>query len=205
MDYKNGKIYVIRNHINDLIYIGSTTQSLSKRFSVHKINSNTKKYQLYQTMNDFGRENFYIELLELYPCSCKDELHKREGYYIRKFDSFKNGLNGCIAGRTDKEYYQDNKIQIIEQTKKYYNDNKDKIKDYDKEYYKVNKEEIKEYKKEYYKANKEKIRKKNKEYQKVNKEKLREKFICECGSILTHQSKSKHLKTKKHLKYIENL
>jgi predicted GIY-YIG superfamily endonuclease len=42
MDYKNGKIYAIRSHQTDEIYIGSTTQSLSKRFSNHK-----SKYKLY--------------------------------------------------------------------------------------------------------------------------------------------------------------
>ena len=31
-DYKNGKIYSVRNTVNDDIYISSTTQPLSKRF-----------------------------------------------------------------------------------------------------------------------------------------------------------------------------
>ena len=36
MDYKNGKIYTIRSHQTDEIYIGSTTQTLTKRLSKHK-------------------------------------------------------------------------------------------------------------------------------------------------------------------------
>ena len=35
-DYKNGKIYCIRNNINDDIYVGSTTQPLSKRMAWHR-------------------------------------------------------------------------------------------------------------------------------------------------------------------------
>ena len=35
-DYKNGKIYCIRNNINDDIYVGSTTQPLSKRMALHR-------------------------------------------------------------------------------------------------------------------------------------------------------------------------
>ena len=36
MDYKSGKIYCIRNDINDEIYVGSTTQSLSQRMAKHR-------------------------------------------------------------------------------------------------------------------------------------------------------------------------
>jgi predicted GIY-YIG superfamily endonuclease len=45
MDYKNGKIYCIRNKINDDVYIGSTTQPLSQRMAKHRseINSTVKK------------------------------------------------------------------------------------------------------------------------------------------------------------------
>ena len=43
MDYRNGKIYIIRNHCNDLVYVGSTTQSLSRRFSKHKADCKTRK------------------------------------------------------------------------------------------------------------------------------------------------------------------
>ena len=31
-NYQNGKIYCIRNYINDEIYVGSTTQALSKEW-----------------------------------------------------------------------------------------------------------------------------------------------------------------------------
>ena len=36
VNYQNGKIYVLRSHKTDDIYIGSTTQSLYKRFYEHK-------------------------------------------------------------------------------------------------------------------------------------------------------------------------
>ena len=137
MDYINGKIYVIRNHINDLVYVGSTTQSLSKRFSWHKSNRNckkNKKYIIYQSFDELGIENFYIEIVELYPCSCKEELCKREGQYIRKFDSYKNGYNMRIAGRTQKEYNQENQEKIKEQKKIYREANKEYFINYHKKY-----------------------------------------------------------------------
>jgi hypothetical protein len=35
-DYQNGKIYCIRSHKTDLIYVGSTCQPLSKRLGKHR-------------------------------------------------------------------------------------------------------------------------------------------------------------------------
>jgi len=193
MDYKNSKIYVIRNHCNDSVYVGSTTQSLSRRFSWHKAQMNFKKFQLYEAFINLGIENFYIELLELYPCSCRDELRSREGYYIRKFDSYKNGYNMKIAGRTMKDYYEDNKEKIKQKTKDYYEDNKELIKQKTKDYRENNKDNINEYSKKYYQDNKEKIR-----------EHKNKKFNCECGGKYTQINKSRHLKTKKHLNHSRN-
>ena len=62
-------------------------------------------------------------------------------------------------------------------------DNKDSIKDY----YKANRDSFKDY----YKANKE-----------VISEREREKIKCDCGSIINRNSKSRHIKSKKHLAYV---
>lgn len=50
MDCSYGKTYNILNTINDDTYAGSTTQSLSERFSWHRcgINSNKKNCTLYK-------------------------------------------------------------------------------------------------------------------------------------------------------------
>ena len=85
-DYSQGKIYTIRCRDDDsLIYVGSTTQILSQRLAGHKRLSTNLKYQnikLYQTVNN-DWNNWYIELYELYPCTCKMELDKKEGEVIR--------------------------------------------------------------------------------------------------------------------------
>ena len=61
----------------------------------------------------------YIELLELCPCGCKEELHKKEGEYIRNTKC----VNKRIAGRTPKEsskaYRQKNKDKIAKKYKEY--------------------------------------------------------------------------------------
>ena len=129
-DYKNGKIYTIRcSEDPSLIYVGSTTQSLSQRWTDHKDatkNLNSKKYnnnKLYQEIRNKGIDLFYIELYEEYPCENRNQLHKREGEIIRLIGT----LNSRIAGRNNQEYYIDNKEYINEKGKEYmkeYNKNK---------------------------------------------------------------------------------
>ena len=69
--YNNGKIYTIRCHDDkDLIYVGSTTQPLYKRFYEHKRDSIVhNKRAIYSKMNEIGSDRFYIELYELYSCN----------------------------------------------------------------------------------------------------------------------------------------
>ena len=46
---------------------------------------------------------------------------------------------------------------------------------------------------------------KQKQYKKKNYEKLHEPYVCYCGGCYTYNSKAKHFKTKKHLKFISQL
>ena len=85
------------------MYVGSTTQPLCKRLYKHKQNSIERtecKAPLYELMREIGKDVFYIELIELYPCKCKEELTAREGHYIRE----RGTLNKQIPGRTEKQY-----------------------------------------------------------------------------------------------------
>ena len=67
MDYKNGKIYAIRSHQTEQIYIGSTTQPLTKRLSKHKAQNCSSRLILQY-------EDAYIELIENFPCESKTDL-----------------------------------------------------------------------------------------------------------------------------------
>jgi group I intron endonuclease len=100
MNYANGKIYKIWNDVNDKLYVGSTTQPLYKRFSGHKAKSNSgSTYLLHQAMREHGYECFHIELVREYPCKNREQLLRKEGRYIRKFRSHRDGYNKCVAGR----------------------------------------------------------------------------------------------------------
>tara|TARA_R110002096_G_scaffold89147_1_gene203159 strand:- start:15 stop:524 length:510 start_codon:yes stop_codon:yes gene_type:complete len=133
-DYQNGKIYKLWSPEGDEIYIGSTTQSLARRKSRHKSQTDGCKSKiLFEKYTDVR-----IELLEEVSCDNKEQLAKKEGEYIRN----NHCVNKCVAGRTNKERH-----------KEYYENNKEHI----KEYYENNKEHIQEQKKEYYENNKEHI------------------------------------------------
>ena len=57
----------------------------------------------------------------------------------------------------------------------------------------------KKWSKEWYEKNRDKIKEYHKEYYQKNRDKIKEKYTCECGSTLSKNSKSNHLKTFKHL------
>jgi hypothetical protein len=115
--YNNGKIYSIRSHQTDDVYIGSTCMPLSKRFHGHK---SSYKLQLVGKQpyecSAFKLTKFddcYIELVEDYPCENKQQLLRREGELIRSMPC----VNKLIAGRTQKEYQKEYNIKNQEYKK----------------------------------------------------------------------------------------
>ena len=73
--YSNAKIYKIINDIDHQIYVGSTIQSLNRRFSVHKNDAKLHpERKLYKYFTKYGIEHFKIILIKLFPCNYKLEL-----------------------------------------------------------------------------------------------------------------------------------
>ena len=131
-NYQNGQIYTIRNRTDEtLIYVGSTTMTLSKRMAEHRYASYTNNIKILYSCVNGNWDDWYIELYEVYPCENKQELCKREGEITREIGT----LNYEIAGRTRKEWRYDNKDKISEQQKQLYEANKEKRLIYQKQYY----------------------------------------------------------------------
>jgi len=134
-------IYLIED-INDLKYVGSTTQKLNVRLCGHRSSKN------------YGRADCSSSKLNLYNCiiilleQCNLEDRKeRERYWINEIDCVnKNKLNGRDKEK-DKEY-----------RKEWHEKNKEKIN-----------ERNREYSKKYYQKNKEKLNKKHREYRRRKK------------------------------------
>ena len=149
-DYQNGKIYSIRSHQTDKIYIGSTTQPLAQRMAIHIYSYKTGN-NLCSSKEILQYEDAYIELIEDYPCDTKEQLNRREGEVIRNTT---NCTNKCIAGRTMTEYRQDNKEKLNESKKKWNEENKERVAEHNKKYNEKNKERRAQYYREYYEKRK---------------------------------------------------
>ena len=206
-NYQNGKIYCIRNNVDKNIYVGHTTQLLSKRMEKHRSDFRKGKMsipKLHSKMNEYGIENFYIEMLEKCPCEDIEELRAKEGEWIRKLGT----LNTCIAGRSSQEYRADNKEQINNQQQEYYQDHKEEYYERNKKYREENPEKVKAYLKEYAETNKEKLQTYQCNYRQENRDKLNEwkttKVECECGGRYTLCHKAEHFRSKKHQEFLNN-
>ena len=77
-EFKQAKIYQVLNTVNDSIYIGSTCQTLRKRLYEYRKCSASHVGSLYDEMRRLGKEHFYIELIEDYPCEKKMSAYREE-------------------------------------------------------------------------------------------------------------------------------
>ena len=155
LDYQKGKIYKLWSPSKNLVYYGSTTETISRRLSGH-----LKKYRQY--INDNTKHNcssrlilecedYKIELVEEYPCNNKQQLCKKEGEYQKANEC----VNYVIAGRTQQEWYNDNTETVLEQQKQYYKLNADKVCERTKKYYDANADKMKEQRRQRYLRDKE--------------------------------------------------
>jgi len=177
-DYQEGKIYKIYNTVNDEIYIGSTTRKLCERMADHRrrINGRDQNFPIYKAFRDHGIDNFFIELIEKYPCNDIDELRKKEGEYIKEL---KPCLNRRVPGRSKADYYNENRSTELQKMRVYRESNKEAINEQKKQYRENNKEYIKSWK--------------------------GENIACECGRIVTRGCLSRHRKSQKHIKLMNEL
>lgn len=94
-------IYKITNLLTNEIYIGKGVEA-EKRFVAHLKDFEHKRVQnkkLIQNMNEYGPTNFSFQIIEL--CE-RDQLDEREVYWIKHYNSFKEGLNMDEGGKTHK-------------------------------------------------------------------------------------------------------
>tara|TARA_B100000767_G_scaffold193554_1_gene180682 strand:- start:88 stop:477 length:390 start_codon:yes stop_codon:yes gene_type:complete len=113
------KIYCIED-INDLKYVGSTGQKLSKRLNGHKgdlyhrrgCNCSSNKINLYNCI-----------IYELEECE-QSERKERERYWINKIDCVNmkklNGMNMDNHKKLNQRWYQNNKEKMKEYQHVYY-------------------------------------------------------------------------------------
>lgn len=88
-----GYIYIIKNDINDNVYIGQTSRDIEVRWKEHVRHMDTV---IDKAMHKYGIEHFWIEQIE----ECPDnELDNREKYWIKQYDSYIDGYNASTGGQ----------------------------------------------------------------------------------------------------------
>ena len=106
----NGIIYKIVNTENDKVYIGCTHATAHKRFIEHKSKSRLNyknKIQFHIAMNRIGVDKFSVYELGSYS---NDVLHDMEKFYVKEYDSFRNGYNSDIGGNGGQFDYSDKEV-----------------------------------------------------------------------------------------------
>lgn len=178
--YQSGKIYRITDFGHNEFYYGSTVTELSMRFGRHLnlvklyVNGEHNFVSVYTLFQEFGETQCKIELAENYPCNNKEELRKREGWFIQNNEC----VNRYVAGRASKEYYQGNREDIDAKKKEYKREHKAEYASYQRKYEAKNAGHIKARK--------------------------AEKIMCPvCKLFISRSNKSIHEKTSKHTRNID--
>ena len=101
-----GYIYKITNTTNNKCYIGQTNRSYKERWQEHKRDKNKEPYKdwpLYRMLNQIPEELVSWEVLEE-----TDDLNEREKYWIKFYNSNKEGYNITNGGNNGTKYdYQE--------------------------------------------------------------------------------------------------
>lgn len=108
-------IYKITNKTNNQSYIGQSV-NIEKRWKKHKCeylkeNQVSYNYPLYRAFRKYGLDNFLFEVIE--ECK-KDELNKKEIYWIKYHNTFFNGYNQTLGGDHGTSVPKENILGIFE-------------------------------------------------------------------------------------------
>lgn len=177
-DYAKSCIYKLSCNDNSIpdFYIGSTTDIFTRQRG-HKSRCNNPKdekynYPVYNYIRENGGfDNWNFQIIQQYNAIDKNDLESQEKYWILRENP---KLNTTMPVHDKKQYYQDNKEDIIKKVKIFAENHPGKVAGY------------------------------KTTYAEKNKDKINEKIKCECGSIVSKKHLAVHKKTKKHIKFIEN-
>ena len=103
VDYALGLIYkvvdirLVQGDAGYCVYVGSTTQQLTKRMYEHLHKSRSKWAPFHRYINEQGLDNFKIVLVEHWPCRCRAELNMREEHWRCKLRPTHNVYRAYFA------------------------------------------------------------------------------------------------------------
>ena len=120
VNYKNGKIFKLVSNKTDKIYIGSTTQALSKRIADYrakyryqndpdmKLIAKQQNAELSPAISELiQHDDCKIVLIENVKCNRKDELLARQQFYLDQNENKTNKINAFQTPEQYKLYQQE--------------------------------------------------------------------------------------------------
>jgi hypothetical protein len=123
---------------------------------------------------------YFICLIEAYPCNTKDELLAREQHYI--------DIHTDVCVNKHKAFYDGN------------------LQDYNKEYYQQNQNKIRQQSAKWYAEHQKEAKKRDAKYREANREKTRQRQKqrrdCECGGKYTLSNQAVHTKSQRHKAHV---
>ena len=111
-----GCIYVIKNTVNNKVYVGQTVKTMNERWDEHLYNAKPdgREQLIYLAMRKYGVEKFHVELVKM--ADGTESLDELEIYYIDKFNSLTPG--GYNMTRGGSKFKDDNPMYHEEIRKK---------------------------------------------------------------------------------------
>jgi len=190
IDYSKTVIYKIV--CNDLtvtdVYVGSTIR-FTKRKCQHKNNSincnkAASKFKIYKIIRDNGGwDNWSMIQIEEYPCANGNEARARERYFYEQLNATLNDMRPKLTEEEIENYHTISHKKQLELHPDY---------------------------------NKKRMQRRLELHPDINKKNYQRrlelhpgynttKYLCECGSNIRVDGKSKHIKSVKHQDYIKSL
>ena len=224
-----GKVYKIVCNITDEVYIGSTCQTMRNRMNSHRGDARRGYKNVCMSSIIINRGDYKVDVLEEFPYENENQRRWRERHYYdmieninktppirsaeekRKYQSDVNKARRLcpIFCKAEKERMRILRINNVEklaaQGKKYREDNAEQIRITKARHYQANAETVKSNVREYYQNNIEKVATYNHErYEKAKKDGKHVGVSCGCGGSYNMTTKTRHCRTLKHTKWIED-
>jgi len=192
--YEDCVIYTIRS--GEYLYVGSTC-NFTRRKCCHKSSLNNENdkaynYKLYKMIRENDNE-WDMQPHKLFPCKNKMEMRIEEERCRVELNADLNDQS--CHGKSEKSIKNS-----LEKSKKWAINNKIKVAGYKKKYADSHREMGCEKSKKYYAENKDMIKERNKE--KILQQ-TKERMTCECGCEILKHHITRHRRSKKHLKRLE--
>ncbi len=202
----NFSVYRIWCPSSPLQYIGSTTQKLSQRFGGHARDYRAWKAGKGHYVSSFELmklPDVRIEIIEVVDTKSKQVLRAREGHWIRTLEC----VNKRIEGRSEAQYYLDNREHRIATATVYYEAHREEIKVKQSARHVKHRDIHNAISRAYRIAHLEECKTRNREYQATHSSEIKMakavKCECACGGIHRHGDTARHLKSAKHQAYLK--